>query len=162
MGKPLWRFEGFITAAGNRVVQDWYWHEIGIDDREDIRDVVNYLANVERHLWQEPRFKSLGDIGELRKKTDHGALRVYGCFRDELYLFVFLNGELKKANKDRQGIETARLRMKKLNQKVGTTHEFDFEEESAGTNPQESAGQGAASGEQPIRGNCVPDSGNKG
>ena len=89
MGKPLWMFEGFVTDAGNRVVQNWYWG-LDVDDRDDIRDLVNYLGNVERHLWQEPRFKTLGTIGELRKKTDHGALRVYGCFRDEPYLFVFL------------------------------------------------------------------------
>jgi hypothetical protein len=124
--------------------------------------LVNHLGNVERHLWQEPRFKSLGDIGELRKKTDHGALRVYGCFRDESYLFVFLNGELKKTNKDKQGMDTARLRLKKLNQKVGTTHGFDFEEEPTGTNPPEPTGQGAAGGEQLGRGNCVPDQGNEG
>lgn len=139
MSKPLWRFEGFVTAAGNRVVEDWYWG-LDVDDRDNIQDLVNYLGNVERHLWQEPRFKSLGDIGEIRKKTDHGALRVYGCFRDEPHVFVFLNGELKKTNKDNQGMDAARLRLKKLNQKVGTTHEFDFEKEPTRTNPPESEG----------------------
>jgi hypothetical protein len=132
MGKPLWMFEGFITAAGNRVVEDWYWDEIVQDDRESIRDIANYLANYKKTLWVEPRFKNFGDIGEIRKKTDHGALRVYGEFHDLRAAFVFLNGELKKTTKDKQGIEKARLRSKRLRRGEGTTHEFNFEKRFGG------------------------------
>jgi hypothetical protein len=132
MGTPLWMFEGFVTAAGNRVVEDWYWDEIVRDDRESIRDIANYLANYKKTLWVEPRFKNLGDIGEIRKGTDHGALRVYGEFHEQWAAFVFLNGELKKTTRDKQGIEKARLRSKRLKQGEGTTHGFDFEKRFGG------------------------------
>ena len=67
MEKPLWKIEGFITAAGNPVVQSWYWDEIGIEERDAIRDRMKYLVNVKKNLWMEPRFKWFGDIGEVRK-----------------------------------------------------------------------------------------------
>jgi hypothetical protein len=132
MEKSLWVFEGFVTEAGSRVVEDWYWDDIAGDDRESIRDIANYLANYKKSLWVEPRFKNLGDLGEIRKKTDHGALRVYGEFHEPRAAFVFLNGELKKTTKDKQGIEKARLRSKKLKQGKGTTHGFDFEKRFTG------------------------------
>ena len=130
MVKPLWSFEGFVTEALNRVVQGWYWDDIGIDERDDIRDRVNHLGNVERHLWKEPHFKFLGEIGEIRKKRPNGALRIYGYFSNP-HVFVFLNGTLKKTNHDKQGMDTALMRLKKLKQGTGTTHEFDFEEKPA-------------------------------
>ena len=27
MRTPPWKFEGFTTAAGNRVVEDWFWND---------------------------------------------------------------------------------------------------------------------------------------
>jgi hypothetical protein len=128
---PLWTFEGFVTAAGNRVVEDWYWDEIGQDDRDSIEDILNYLVTYKKSLWVEPRFKNLGDIGEIRKRTDHGALRVYGEFDESRSTFIFLHGELKKNTSDRQGIEKARSRSKMLRQGKGTTHGFDFQKRTA-------------------------------
>jgi hypothetical protein len=133
MSKPHWTFEGFVTDAGNRVVQQWFWGDIGSDERDDIRTRIGYIENIERNLWKEPHFKSFGDIGEIRKKTPGGALRIYGYFpKERPHVFVFLYGDMKKSDKDKQGVETARLRLKKLQQGRGTTHGFDFEEESVG------------------------------
>jgi hypothetical protein len=138
MSKPLWTFEGFETDAGNQVVQEWYWSDIGIDQRDDIRTRVAYIENVEQNLWKEPHFKFFGDIGEIRKRTPVGALRVYGYFpADRPHVFVILNGDLKKSDKDRQGVETARLRLKKLQQGRGRTHGFDFDEKPANEIPPE-------------------------
>ena len=128
MEKPLWRIEGFVTAAGNPVVQSWYWDEIGIEERDAIRDRMRYLVYVKRHLWMEPRFKWFGDIGEVRKNVSTGALRVYGYFTEDLSVFVFLLGVVKKTSKDREGVDAARTRLKRLKNGNGDTHEFDFEE----------------------------------
>src|SRR6185437_11264802 len=124
MSKPLWTFEGFVTAAGNRVVQDWYWNDIGDDDRDNIQDRVRYLENVPHHLWKEPYYENLGDFGEIKKKTPRGALRIYGLQKG--YRFVFLHGVLKKTTNDKQGKATASGRLQKLKQKDGSTHVFKF------------------------------------
>jgi hypothetical protein len=138
MGEPLWKFEGFETDAGNPVVQDWFWDDIGDDERDDIRSRVNYLSNLPRNLWKEPHFKWLGKIGEIRKSTTKGALRLYGYFPvDRPGVFVLLNGTIKKSNKDNPGIETAELRRKKLQQQRGATNGFDFEERPTSEMPPE-------------------------
>ena len=76
----------------------------------------------------EPRFKWFGDIGEVRKNVSTGALRVYGYFPEDLSVFVFLLGVVKKTSKDREGVDAARTRLKRLKNGNGDTHEFDFEE----------------------------------
>lgn len=93
MAASLWTFEGFVAARGRRVVQQWYHDDLSEDDRDGLRDRLTYLANTPRHLWQEPRFNYFGDgHGEIRGR---GALRIYGCFRDDEH-FLFLNGERKE------------------------------------------------------------------
>jgi hypothetical protein len=144
MEKPLWRIEGFVTAAGNRVVQKWYWDEIGIEERDALRDRMSHLANAPKHLWKEPLFEWFGDIGEVKKRVSSGALRVYGFFPDESNTFVFLLGVVKKKTKDREGMELARTRLKRLKSGEGDTHEFDFEERAS---PEDSPGQ---EGQNPI------------
>jgi hypothetical protein len=128
MSKPLWTFRGFVTAADNRVVQEWYWSDIGEDDRDLIRDRVGYLKNVKHHLWKEPYYENLGEFGEIKKKTPRGALRIYG--EQDGYTFVLLYGILKKKTNDKQGKKTAGERLKKLKQKEGSTHVFKFKEKS--------------------------------
>lgn len=144
MEKPLWKIEGFVTAARNAVVQSWYWDEIGIEERDAIRDRMGYLVYVKKNLWMEPRFKWFGDIGEVRKSVSTGALRVYGYFPDGPPVFVFLLGVVKKKTKDRDGVNSARTRLNRLKNGQGDTHEFNFEER---TPPEDSTGQ---AGESPI------------
>jgi hypothetical protein len=120
MGTPLWKIEGFETAAGNRVVEDWFWDDIDEDERDALRDRMGYLTITPRHLWKEPRFKWFGDM------------RVYGFFPAERPdRFVFLHGVIKKANKDLEGIAVARTRLKRLSRGEGRTHEFDFEKRTS-------------------------------
>ncbi|MHB1700944.1 MAG: hypothetical protein ACYCSN_12595 [Acidobacteriaceae bacterium] len=133
MGKPLWTFEGFVTDALNQVVQDWYWDELTIDERDLIRDRIAHLENVKGHLWKEPYFEDFGDIGEIKKKsTPRGALRIYGVRRGNI--FLMLNGVLKKTKKDSIGTELARKRLKRLMNGQGSTHGFNFKEKSDRTN----------------------------
>src|ERR1039458_6580238 len=113
MGRPLWRIDGFVTAAGNRVVQEWFWDELQVEGGDALRDRMNYPTNVGKNLWQPPYFDWFGDIGEVRKHISSGALRVYGFFSEEPHLFVFLHGVVKKKTKDREGIDLARLRLKR-------------------------------------------------
>jgi Phage derived protein Gp49-like (DUF891) len=128
MEKPLWKIEAFKTAAGNAIIQQWFWDELTIEERDKLRDRMIYLTSVGRHLWQEPYFKSFGDIGEVRAKVQRGALRVYGYFPSDKNTFVFLNGVIKKTDKDNQGVDTAEKRLKRLKNGEGDTHGFDFEE----------------------------------
>jgi hypothetical protein len=57
---------------------------------------------------------------------------------------VFLHGVVKKTTKDREGVDVARTRLKRLKNGDGDTHEFDFEERAS---PEDSTGQ---EGESPI------------
>ena len=128
MGQSLWTFEGFRTANGNGVVQEWFWGEIDDEGRDAIRDRVTYLALLERHLWKEPHFKRLdSDLGEIRTKTSRGALRVYGFFRIAHH-FLFLSANYKSVNNDRVGKNAAKDRLKRFRQGLGDFHEFDFED----------------------------------
>jgi hypothetical protein len=145
MSKPLWTFDGYETDAGKAVVQRWYWDALNIDERDDIRLRTSLLADLQKNLWKEPHFKSFGDIGEYRQSVQGGALRIYGYFPVERpTVFVFLLGTVKKSKKDAEGIDTARLRLKRLKQGIGRTHEFEFEEEPPRKNPPEQSDEDAA------------------
>lgn len=129
MSKPLWTFEGFVTEALNEKVQKWYWEELTVDERDLIRDRIGHLENLKGHLWKEPYYEDFGDIGEIKKKsTPRGALRIYGVKQGNT--FVMLCGILKKSKKDTIGTELARARLKRLINKQGSTHEFNFKEKS--------------------------------
>jgi hypothetical protein len=132
MSAPPWKFEGFISAAGNRLVQEWYWddRECGEDGRNAIKTRINYLMYLPKSLWKKPEFEWFGDLGEVRKSVPTGALRVYGFFPDEMR-FVFLLGNVKKKDRDKDAIKTARQRMKRLANGEGYTHEFVFAERTS-------------------------------
>jgi phage-related protein len=157
MGKPLWRIEGFVTAAGNSVVQKWFWDEIGVEVRDALRDRMNYLMAVEKHPWMEPGFKWFRDIGEVRKRVSTGALRVYGYFPDDSNTFVFLHGVVKQKTKDREGVETARKRLKRLKNGEGSTHEFNFKERTPSADSTGQEDQSSIGGIKSFGGNSLPN-----
>lgn len=140
MGKSIWTFEGFETEAGNRLVDEWFHEELSVDERDLIRDRINYLANVERHLWKRPGFDKLEDeLHEIRKNCPGGTIRIYGYFPSgQRHRFVLLFGHYKTKNNDRLGKKAASDRLKLLKQGKGCTHEFDFEERTSG---EDSAGE---------------------
>lgn len=138
MSAPPWNFEGYVTAAGNRIVQDWFWNEANDEERGALRDRANYLANLKKTLWMEPYFKWFGKqgYGEIRKRVPRGALRVYGTFADDRGAFVFLFGHTKKATKEPEGMDAAEKRLKRYLKGESTTHGFDFEDKSPEKNSQ--------------------------
>ena len=124
MGKSLWTFRGYTTDAGNQIVQEWF-DSLLLEDRELLRDRINYLSNIERHLWIRPSFDKLDDdLNEVRR----GSIRIYGYFPSDRHVFVFLNGVHKDTSNDRSGKSVALKRLKLLRRGIGGTHEFDFEE----------------------------------
>jgi hypothetical protein len=159
MEKPLWTFRGYTTDADNSLVQEWFYEELSIDDRDLIRDRINYLKVVERHLWIRPRFDKLeDDLNEIRIKTPAGPIRLYGYFPPgERHCFTLLHGLYKTADNDKAGKRVARERLKLLKQGIGGTHEFNFEER---TSPADSAGQedqNSIGGIKSFRGNRFPN-----
>src|SRR5579863_4437192 len=119
MEKSPWKLEFFVTAAGTKIVQKWFWNETTLEERDALRDRANYLVNLEKNLWPEPYFKWFGDIGEIRGRVSTGALRAYGYFDEDRRSFVVLNGVVKKSNKDKEGVELARTRLRRLRSKEG-------------------------------------------
>jgi hypothetical protein len=156
-----WRFEGYVTEAGARVVENWFWREANEDERNALRLRVAYLANLKKSAWQMPPFAWFGEYGEIRKPVPRGALRVYGFFDEDRGVFVFLHGTVKKVNKDRQGMECAEQRLKRLRRGRGSTHEFDFENEPAQKNPDGEEGESAISRVEPGGGDRNADSSNQ-
>jgi hypothetical protein len=131
MGKSLWKFRGYETASGKRIVQEWFDLTLDEDERDLVRARVNYLKDLQGHLWKQPGFRKLDkDISEIRRDTPAGAIRVYGSFA-EGRTFIFLNGDYKQTNNDKTGKRKALERLKLLRQGIGNTHEFDFEEKSS-------------------------------
>jgi len=68
MGKPLWTFEGFRTDGGNSVVQKWYWDELTIDERDDIRDRIAYLGMIEKIYGENHTSNGLMKLGRYGRK----------------------------------------------------------------------------------------------
>lgn len=136
MGIPLWTFEGYQTEAGGHPVQEWYHAALAVDERDLIRTRVNYLKDLERHLWKLPCFGPAGDeIWEIRRDTPSGWIRIYGTFSPtKRRCFLLLNGNDKNVKNDTKAKKLANDRLKNLRQGKGCTHEFDFEERSPGAN----------------------------
>ncbi len=131
MGNKLWTFDGFVTDAGTAIVQEWYWQDLTLDDRDYIRDRISKLENVERTAWRRPGFDKLDDdLCEIQKTTPSGVIRIYGYFPPERHHFILLYGHYKKATNDKKGKRIALGRLKLLKQKIGGIHEFKFEERS--------------------------------
>jgi putative component of toxin-antitoxin plasmid stabilization module len=130
MGQSLWTFRGYVTDAGAKVVQRWFFDILDIDERDLIRDRVNRLKDIERHLWVKPGFAPVGEgLFEIRRDTQAGWLRIYGFFPADRHHFVVLAGNDKQAKNDKTGKNLAKQRWKLLKQGIGGTHGFDFEEE---------------------------------
>ncbi len=154
---PLWKFDGYVTAAGRQVVCDWFLDELNDKERDAIRDRIRYLENVPKTLWMEPAFKNFGnDFGEIRASSKRGAIRIYGQFTEE-GRFLLLFGHIKKKTHDREGINTAKLRLKEFNKGMGSASEFDFEAEPSEEDSSEPGGESGPGNEQFGSGNSLPN-----
>ena len=92
-----WRFYGYETAAGGRIVQDWY-NRLLQDEKDEIQDILGYLQALPRTSWSEPAFEAFDpDISEVKIKVNvlKRIYRIYGTFwpRGERYVYTFLLGK---------------------------------------------------------------------
>jgi phage-related protein len=157
MAEPLWKFDGYVTAAGKATVRHEYLTVFDEDERDAIRDRVRYLKHLPKNLWTEPPFKHFGgDFGEIRDTSPRGALRVYGQFiaNDK---FLLLHACIKKKNKDKDGVDKAKLRLKEFNKKNGGASEFNFEEEPSKQDSSEQGDEIEAGSEESSAGDRVPN-----
>jgi len=123
-----WRFFGFETLVGNRLVQDWF-NELPEDARNDARDIIAHLQHLPNHLWRRPEFDQLEDgLSEVRFKSPLNTYRIYGFFGPEGFrrVYTFLHGADKKVRNDRNAKRVARDRMGQLSQQKARVHEFEF------------------------------------
>ena len=130
---PIWTFEAYVTPAGGKIVQEWFDFELDEDERDAVRDQVNYLIHLERHLWIRPKFDKVeGEISEIICKCNikNKAIRLYGYFPDRRHHFLILHGGEKKRSNDKIGKRTAKDHLSLIKQNIARSHEFNFEERS--------------------------------
>ncbi len=138
--KP-WEFFGFESWAEGRPVQDWF-DKLSLEARDEIVDLVSYLAVRPSGQWATPEFDPLdgeGGVSELRPqdiRCDEGSLtyRIYGVGGyPAKRSYTFLHGTRKEVKNDQEGKEIARRRLKELLRDKGKPHpqagihKFDFE-----------------------------------
>lgn len=141
-----WAFCGYVTPAGNREVQEWFWAQ-DEEVRDEIVDVLTYLQKLPRHLWRLPEFDAFDpDISEIRIKVGsvNRLYRIYGTFWPvgERYHYTFLLAKNKKVNKDKRGETEARNRLKRLRSGEAVVHIINFESRDHPKNKEEPREQG--------------------
>src|SRR5258708_8249408 len=129
-----WQFLGFRSDAEGRPVQSWFDY-LPENDRYEIVDLLNTLANVDKSLWRRPDFDPLegaGGISEIRVppiRSESGCItyRIYGYFGPGNREYCFLHGTDKKEKNDKEGKAIARNRLDELKSGKAAVHKFAFE-----------------------------------
>ena len=129
-----WLFLGFCSDDQGRPVQSWF-DGLPENDRYEILDLLNTLANVTDRLWRRPEFDPLegaGGISEIRVpdiRSGSGSItyRIYGYFGPGSHEYCFLHGTDKKEKNDKGGKSIARNRLDQLKHGEATVHKFAFE-----------------------------------
>ena len=55
-----WTFYGFVSAAQNRLVQDWF-DGLSLEVRDELKDILAYLQKTSNSQWGKPEFAPLGE-----------------------------------------------------------------------------------------------------
>src|SRR6267143_3117708 len=129
-----WVFWGFESTAEGQPVQSWF-NGLPENDRYEILDLLNTLANVIDRLWRRPEFDPLegaGGISEIRVpeiRSESGSMtyRIYGYFGPDDRQYCFLHGTNKRARNDEEGKGIAKDRLDQLLRGEATDHKFAFE-----------------------------------
>jgi hypothetical protein len=135
MGKlPLWTFAGYVSEAGNRIVQEWY-DSLPIEEYDELQDLLNYMASAE--TWTRPEFDKISSpLHEVRVKANlaNHEVRLYGIFNPNVRRqFLFLHGvTAKKKDHDKKGQDVALGRLTLLKQGKASSHGFVIESRPAG------------------------------
>jgi hypothetical protein len=128
-----WAFIAFESTLEGRPVQIWY-DGLPANDRYEILDLLNTLANVTNSLWRRPEFDPLegaGGISEIRVpplRSESGVViyRIYGYFGPSSREYCFLHGTNKEVRNDEQGKSIASDRLDQLGRGNATVHKFAF------------------------------------
>lgn len=129
-----WQFLGFQSPVDGRPVQLWF-DGLPENDRFEIQDLLNYLANTTDRLWRRPEFDPLegaGGISEIRIpliRSESGSVtyRIYGYFGPGVCQYCFLHGADKKVKNDEEGKFIAKDRLGQIKRGEATAHKFVFE-----------------------------------
>jgi hypothetical protein len=133
--KVVWKFYGYRTPNLREDVQEWF-DSLSDEERDETTDVFGYLQPLPKTMWGKPEFEPLDHgISEIRIKVNalnHRVIyRIYGAFWPERqrYSYTLLVAKNKKVDNDRRGKKEAIARLKQLERKEATIHEFKFEKE---------------------------------
>jgi hypothetical protein len=139
MNKPtLSTFAGYVSEAGGWLVQEWY-DGLPEEERDEIKDTLNYLARLHPSQWRRPEFDKLEsplhEIGCKANAKKHW-IRIYGVFdKKQRGRFIFLYGnEGKKVKNDKAGKQKALARLSLMEQGKASTHGFVIERRTAQQN----------------------------
>src|SRR6266849_4773079 len=131
----VWTFLGFESAKEGQPVQKWF-DGLPLDHLDEVKDRLGLLQVLPRSDWDEPYFDPLigeGGISEIRFDTIRCVrgkfnYRIYGFFGlEEEESYNFLHTTNKKARNDRRGKNIAKRRLRELQDKKATLHEFNLD-----------------------------------
>lgn len=127
-GPPPCTFAGFVSGAGNPIIQKWY-DGLPDEEREELQDTLNYLSAMPISSWKRPEFdKVRSPLFEIRCKANqkNHIIRVYGVFDPKVRgRFIMLAGnEGKKKSKDLETQKNALSRLKLIRQGKASSHGF--------------------------------------
>ncbi len=129
-------FAGYVSEAGGELVQEWYDGLQEEEERDEIKDTLNYLASIPPTQWKRPEFDKvdspLHEIGCKASKKNRW-IRIYGVWdpRQRGRFILIYGNEEKKVRNDKHGKNSARDRLKLLDQGRASTHEFVIEKRTS-------------------------------
>jgi hypothetical protein len=134
----VWKFFGYETAAGGRLVQEWF-DGLLAEEKDEARDTLGYLQTLPLRLWSLPEYEPLGDgLSEIRFKVNSLKIiyRIYGFFwppspessdgKKRHPSYSLLLGKPKKVKNDRDGVKEARRLKRLIERKEANVHAFKF------------------------------------
>jgi hypothetical protein len=134
----VWAFFGYETAAGGRLVQEWFDGLLTAEKDEAI-DALGYLQMLPLRLWSLPQYEMLGDgLSEVRFKVSslNITYRIYGFFwpptpksstgKKRYPSYSLLLGKPKKVKNDKDGVKEAHRRKRLVERKEANVHVFKF------------------------------------
>lgn len=123
---------GYITPAGNKVVQEWI-DELPRDVRDEFLGIMKRLRNIPNPIgWISPEFKKLkyeDGLYEFRFKIlGKTPARPLGIFESGSREFIILLGATKKAPNwtPREALAIARRRRDEVRNGKAKLHEIDL------------------------------------
>jgi hypothetical protein len=128
MKNRLWSFFAFAPA-----VQNWF-NDLEPESKDEIRDVLSYMSNIESHLWGND-FEVLEDgLSEIKVRVSslNKWIRLYGYFYPHRHEYTIMHGNEKKVRNAKRDKSLAKQRKSLIDQNRGLINVFNFEEDNNG------------------------------